>query len=626
MTIFQRLAGIARPIQRDLIGGLIHGIISVVLETGVVNALAAGLVAAIVGHVPVDGMASHAILPTDGTPLSTLQMPKIEHLLNQSKILFDHFVSFFAKANDRHSLLIFFAVATGLTVLIKCIFQARGNFLMNRFSNRMARDVRQQLFNHMTILPPSYYETEQTGSQLSRITNDVVMLQSCMGPQLAEVLQAPVTVVVSLAMMFFVSWRLMLVVLCIAPLVAVLVSTCGKLIRNISYMMQVRLGELNAGLIERLTNIRVIQSFVREKYENTRIAALNRTYYLETMRSVLVTETLSPAVELIAWVGMVAGAILGGNEVLNGRMSSQQFFFFVLLGQKAGSQFKRLSRVNQLKEQTYATAERIFSTLDIVPEIQDIPEACPLPPVEGHIVFDQVSFRYRTGNPVLHDISFTVEPGEVIALVGPSGSGKTTLVNLLPRFYDVISGSIIIDGRDIRHITLDSLREQVGIVPQETLLFGGTIYENIQYGKLDATHEEITDAARAANALEFIERLPQGFDTIVGERGARLSGGQRQRVAIARALLKNPRILILDEATSALDTESEYLVQQALERLMLIAHRLSTVKGATRILVMNQGRIVESGTHQMLLDHGGLYARLYDMQFSKDVEIEIAGV
>jgi subfamily B ATP-binding cassette protein MsbA len=288
--------------------------------------------------------------------------------------------------------------------------------------------------------------------------------------------------------------------------------------------------------------------------------------------------------------------------------------------------------VNQLKQQTYAAADRIFSTLDIVPEISSVPEAPPLPLAVGHIVYEHVGFRYRTGNPVLHDISFTVEPGEVIALVGPSGSGKTTLVNLLPRFYDSVSGRITIDGFDVRKVTLDSLREQVGIVPQETMLFSGTIYDNIQYGKLDATPEEINDVARSANALEFIERLPLGFNTVVGERGARLSGGQRQRVAIARALLKNPRILILDEATSALDTESEYLVQQALERLMLnrttfvIAHRLSTVKGASRILVLDHGKIVESGAHQELLDLGGLYARLYDMQFSKEIIVDLTNV
>jgi subfamily B ATP-binding cassette protein MsbA len=318
---------------------------------------------------------------------------------------------------------------------------------------------------------------------------------------------------------------------------------------------------------------------------------------------------------------MLVGIVLGGIAVLRGQMNAGYFIFFLLQAQKAGSQFKRLSRVNQLREQANGAGARIFDLLDVVSDIRDAPHAAPLPPARGHITFEHVSFHYDTGEEVLRDLHFEVVPGEVIALVGPSGAGKTTLVNLLPRFYDPTEGRILLDGVNLREVTLVSLRGQVGIVPQETVLFSGTIADNIRYGKLDAPDEEVIEAARAANAVEFIERLPGGFGTSVGERGARLSGGQRQRIAIARALLKDPRILILDEATSSLDTESEHLVQQALERLMqnrttfVIAHRLSTIQHAVRILVLDGGRVVEIGSHAQLLARRGLYRRLYEMQF-----------
>jgi len=409
--------------------------------------------------------------------------------------------------------------------------------------------------------------------------------------------------------------------------VAVPFGAGGRLIRKLSTRIQERLADLNSALVERLGDVRIIQSFVREPFESEQVSRFNQQYYRSTMRSVLLTETLVPGIEFIAFIGMILGIVVGGIAVLHNYLDPKNFVFFLMVAQRAGAQFKGLSRINQVRQQASGAAERIFELLDEEPEIRDAPDAVALPPVEGHIVFENVAFRYSTGEEVLNDINLRVKPGEIIALVGPSGAGKTTVVNLLPRFYDVTAGSISIDGHDLRAVTLASLREQIGIVPQETILFSGTIEENIRYGKLDATEEEIRAAAGAANALEFIDRLPDGFATLVGERGARLSGGQRQRVAIARALLKNPRLLILDEATSALDTESEHLVQQALERLMedrttfVIAHRLSTIMHADRILVLNQGRITEVGTHDELLAQDGLYKRLYEMQFRSESKV-----
>jgi subfamily B ATP-binding cassette protein MsbA len=475
-------------------------------------------------------------------------------------------------------------------------------------------------------LSPSHFERETTGSSLSRVTGDVAALQQTLGPQLADLAKAPLSILFGLAVMVSASWQLTLTVLIMAPVIAVVVGVGGRKIRKITTLMQERLGALNASLVERLANVRIIQSFVRERHESAQVAHFNEQYYRDTMRSVLVAEIIAPTSELIA-IGMLVGVIVGGLAVFHGQLTPSQFVLFLTMGQQVGSQFKHLTRLNQLREQANGAGARIFELLDIEPEIADAQRAVLLPPVQGRVTFEDVSFSYSTGAEVLSHVTLEVTPGEVIAVVGPTGSGKSTLVNLLPRFYDPTGGRILVDGHDVRAITLGSLRSQVGIVPQETVLFTGTIADNIRYGRLEASDAEVEEAARAAQALEFIVRQADGFDTMVGERGATLSGGQRQRVAIARALLKNPRILILDEATSALDTESEHLVQQALERLMqerttfVIAHRLSTIQNATRIVVLEQGRIVEVGSHAALLAHDGLYRRLYDMQFRAAVDL-----
>jgi subfamily B ATP-binding cassette protein MsbA len=599
MPIIHRIAQVAKPYRGTLYIGLILGFIATYLDTLTIPILLSALAYLVVGE---------QFAASDGLDLGPL---------------FKRMMDALTASSDKAHLLVMLAIITLVVVFLKALFMGRHNYLMMKFSNLIGRDMRNRMFSHLTRLSPGQLDGEASGAHLSRITNDVSILQACLGPQLIEVIAAPVMVVMVIGFMFTKDWRLTLTALILAPLITVLIAIAGRQIRKITLRIQQRFGDLNGSLFERISNIRVIQSYVREPYEAQQVSELNQRYFRETMRSVRVLETLAPSIEFIAYTGMILAIIIGGLQILRGEgtLDGQTFLTFLMLGQRVGIQFKRLSRVNQLRQQAEAAGSRIFALLDTPPQIQDAPGAITLPTVCGEVTFDHVSFRYASGDAVLDDVYFTAAPGEAIALVGPSGAGKTTLVNLLPRFYEPTAGRILIDGIDIRQVTLASLREQIGTVPQETILFSGTVYDNILYGRLDAGGEEVIEAARAANALEFIERLPEGFNTLMGERGMRLSGGQRQRVAIARAVLKNPRILILDEATSALDTESEHLVQQALERLMvgrttfIIAHRLSTVQNATRILVLDRGRIVEAGPHRDLLAQDGLYRRLYDMQF-----------
>ena len=427
----------------------------------------------------------------------------------------------------------------------------------------------------------------------------------------------------SLVLMVYLDWKLSLLTLVVIPLVGQAMKIFGRKIKRNGTVIQERMADITSLLQESISAVRVVKSFVREKYETDRFVRQNQLNFQAAMKNVQLTSLLTPTVEFLAAISVTFIVWFGGYEVVNDEMTAGALVAFLTYAVNLANPVKRLSRVYGNLQRAMAAVDRVFAVIDLEEPISDKEGAKPLPKISGAVKLDHVSFEYKKGVPALSDVSLDAKPGQMIAFVGPSGAGKSTIANLIPRFYEITDGSISIDGTDIRDVTVSSLREQIGIVPQETLLFSTTVMENIRYGRLDATDEEVIEAAKAANADEFIRNLPQGYDTKIGERGMNLSGGQRQRMAIARAILKNPRILILDEATSALDTESEKIVQAALDKLMVgrtsfvIAHRLSTIFNADQIFVIDNGHVKEHGTHEELLKLDGLYSYLYNIQFNK---------
>ncbi len=448
-------------------------------------------------------------------------------------------------------------------------------------------------------------------------------LQSALVDRLIELFTELSIFFGSLVMMVMLDWQLSILTLITVPLVGQAMKIFGRKLKKSGTVVQERLSDITSMMQESISAVRVVKSFGREEYENERFHNQNELNFKAEMKNVQQMSLLTPTVEFLAAVAVTVIVWFGGYEVVNGRITAGALVAFLTYAVNLANPVKRISRVYGNIQKAMAGADRVFSVLDLPESIKDKEGARDLPKVEGNVSIEDVSFEYKEGIPALSHLSLTARPGEMIAFVGPSGAGKSTIANLIPRFYDVTSGTIKIDGYDIRDVTLASLRGQIGMVPQETMLFSQTVRENIRYGRLDATDEEIVEAAKDANAHEFIMQLPDGYDTKIGERGLNLSGGQRQRIAIARAILKDPQILILDEATSALDTESEKIVQAALDRLMVgrtsfvIAHRLSTIFGADQIYVIEHGSIVEHGTHEELLAAGGLYSNLYNIQFNK---------
>ena len=514
-----------------------------------------------------------------------------------------------------------------LTILgvffVKNIFLYLKNILLYMVQLNIVKDIRDKLYNHIQKLSLGYFNKEKSGTITSVIINDVEQLQGALSVAFQKLFVEPINILTFATLLFIISWKLALIAIVIIPLAGVAIITIGKSIRRKSRRTQKKIAEIMQILSENLSSIRIVKAFVNEKEEIKKFSRETTNYLSLHLKRARLDLIAAPITESF---GVIIGVVLlwyGGSEVILQRgLIAEDFIRFILILFSILGPIKQLSNVNIRIQAGAASAERIFNLLDTEPQIVEINNPTKLQNFKNEVVFKNVNFEYFAGDgPVLDNINFSIKKGEVVALVGPSGSGKSTIADLIPRFYDVKSGSIMFDGEDIKNASLASLRNNLGIVSQEVVLFNDTIRNNIAYAQPNKDESEIRKAAEAANALEFIEKTQDGFDTVVGERGVKLSGGQKQRLAIARALLKNPSILILDEATSALDTESEKKVQKAIESLMkdrtalVIAHRLSTVQNADKIIVIEKGVVVENGSHSELYEKNGLYRRLYDIQF-----------
>jgi len=535
----------------------------------------------------------------------------------------DWFTSFVYNG-DKIDVLLKICIIILVVFFLKNLFGYLQSNFMSYVEYASMNDLRDAAYKHLHKLPIGYFKTEKVGNLISRFTNDVNRIQDSISATFGNLIKEPLTIIVFLFIAISISWQLTLFAFIILPLSMLAILWLGRKIRRQSSIVQRKIADITSVLQETISGVKVVKAFGMEEYENKKFLKETGSYLKEIVRIVKIRNATSPLTEMIS---ILVGAVIiyyGGILVLqNSTITASLFMGFLLAILQMMKPIKELSTVNTKIQEASAAADRIFEILDIVPDIKNSEKAKTLNSFNSNIKFDNVSFRYEDSEDlVLENINFEVNKGDIVALVGPSGGGKSTLVDLIPRFYDPFSGSIFIDGEDIRNYTIESFRSKMGIVTQETFLFNSSIKDNIAYGLDDHPFEKIIEAAKAANAHEFIIQSPNGYDTVIGERGVKLSGGQRQRLTIARAILKDPDIMIFDEATSALDNESEILVQEAIERMMknrttfVIAHRLSTIRNATRIFVIDSGKIVQSGTHQQLmLMEEGLYKKLYEMQF-----------
>lgn len=508
-------------------------------------------------------------------------------------------------------------------VIVQGLCSMGHSYLTAWVSQEVVADFRKHLFGHLQTLTVSFFARRRTGELLSRLMSDVTVIQSIVTETPIDGVKQLVTFVGGITFLLLMNWRLCLLILILLPLLVLVAKVFGRRLKSLSTSIQDQTAALSTLVEEVISGIRIVKSFVQTQREKTRFAdQVDQTLHL-TLRRAAIMAVFIPVISLLTFSSATAVLWYGGKQVIDGVVTPGDLFAFVLFAGILIGPFSSAARVfAQIKEAQGAT-QRVFEILDAQPDICDRSDAQTLATVNGHVRVEDVNFRYDARHPVLSNLSFEAKPGELVALVGPTGAGKTTVINLLHRFYDPTEGRITIDGKDLRHVTLESWYRQIALVPQETILFGGSILDNIRYGNREADEAAVAEASKAAHAHDFITSLPDGYQTAVGEKGVNLSGGQRQRIAIARAILKNPRILLLDEATSSLDTESERLVQEALQRLMegrttfVVAHRLSTIQRADRILILDKGKLAEEGTHAQLLERKGLYHYLYTIRLNE---------
>jgi len=564
----------------------------------------------------------------DGVSLSMI-VPLADKVLTNKQIIVPNkmpeFVgNFLARVNAIPPIdLIKIIALTVLTIFIlKGFFNFWQSYLMSDIGQRVIRDLRFMLYEKLQSLSLDYYSQKRSGELISRITNDVRVIENAISYGFTDLVYQSFQVVLFTFLIFFIYFKMALISLVLFPLVAVPMVQLGRKLRKLSRRSQEKMADINSLLLETITGVRVVKAFGMEDYETRRFGGQNKEFYKLTMKSIRRNLILNPLMEII---GALVGIMIFywvGREVIAGKLSFGVFGLFLGSLLSLIRPFKKLSQVHIMNQQALAASTRIYEVLDTKPTIIDGPAAIELVEIKDKISFENVFFKYETeGGEVLKAVNLDIRVGQIVAVVGPTGGGKSTLVNLIPRFYDPLKGRITIDGKDLHDFTIKSLRSQIGIVTQETILFNDTVRANIAYGHLEATDKNIRQTAEKAFAHNFIMKLPQNYETVIGDRGFKLSGGEKQRIAIARAILKNPPLLILDEATSQLDSESERLVQEALDELMegrtvvCIAHRLSTIKKADRIVVLHEGRIIGLGRHEDLLNDCPLYKKLYETQF-----------
>ena len=533
----------------------------------------------------------------------------------------------FVFSGDKPEVLIKICLLILFAFLFNNIFGYLQGYFMAFVEYASMKDLRDDAYKHLHKLPIGYFKSERVGNIISRFTNDVNIIQLSISTTFSNLIKEPLTIIVFLGIAISISWQLSLFAFIIVPIASLIIAWIGNKLKKQTRILQTKLADITSVLQETISGVKIVKAFGMEHFENQRFMNETKSYFKLVLKTVRIRNLSSPITEILS---VIIGAVIiyyGGILVLVDRtLNASEFLGFLFAIFQMMPPIKELGSVNNRIQEASAAADRIFEITDIEPHIKNVPNAIQLKDFKNEIVFKNVSFKYEDSDvKVLDNLNFSVKRGEIIALVGPSGGGKSTLADLIPRFYDPTEGQIILDGNNIKDVSIESLRSKMGIVTQETFLFNTNIAENIAYGLTNYPMDKIIEAAKTANAHNFISEMPQGYDTIIGERGVKLSGGQRQRLTIARALLKNPEIMIFDEATSALDNESEILVQEAIERLMLnrttfvIAHRLSTIRNATNILVLDRGRIIQQGTHDKLIaEEKGLYKKLYEMQFREN--------